>query len=99
MNKAGKLIVFIFALFLICNGTEAQVLNRSVVHTISFSPQFFQIKPSANYGLVHRGLNLEMAFQRIKETDASHLSYEGSFAFGLNYNRGIGLTWHLTPID
>jgi hypothetical protein len=73
--------------------------NSQSVHSISFKPQYFQIKESFNYGLVHDGLNLGVEYTLTKRTENIMFSYSPEFSFGINYAQGVGMAWYLQPVD
>ena len=94
-------LTYILSFLVLCLGTMSaqQEQSGNLIQSISFSPQFFQIKPAFNYGLTHRGINLKVVYEAKKITNSKTWTYSSSFAFGPSYNRGLGLTWHLTPVD
>ncbi len=92
--------LFIFGFSLILTlPVLAQDREKDIDHTISFSPQFFQIKDELNYGLVHNGLNLKAGYNRVSQNDQILTKIETSIGFGVNYNQGLGMAWTLKPID
>ncbi len=85
-------------LFFITN-LKAQDSTRGTDHSIHLKTQFFQIKDKFNYGLVFNGLNLVIGYSLIKTLDEHTFSYTPDFAFGANYNKGIGVALHFKPVD
>lgn len=87
--------------FLFASNIQSQVKDSVPVknNEIVLKNQFFQIKDNFNYGLVHTGLTLKMAYQHEVEIQNNFLSYRPELGFGANYRKGIGLIWQLKPID
>ncbi len=106
MKKAIFLILL--ALFIFGSGelrAQHEALNSTQTsdwkkaHFISFKTQFFQIKDGFNYGLAHSGLNLAAGYSFEKTSEKRSFSYAADLAFGANFNKGVGLAWHLKPVE
>jgi hypothetical protein len=68
-------------------------------NTVTFKPQFFQVKESFNYGLVNDGLNLGLAYQFHQELGNGSFDVSPQLAIGLNYAKGIGMAFQFRPVD
>jgi len=77
----------------------AQDSIRKKSHYATFKSQFFQIKDEFNYGLVFSGLNLVFEYTFILDLKKNTFQYTPAFAFGVDYNKGIGLAWTFKPVD
>lgn len=93
-----KWIVLLVTLIFIANLT-AQDSLRFNTHSLTLKTQFFQIKDKLNYGLVFNGLNLVGRYSLEKSLGKTMFIYTPEFSFGVNYNKGIGLSWGFVPID
>ena len=97
MHKS-RLLILIVLLFFLSESVAQNALKHSN-HSIILKTQFFQIKEGFNYGLVFNGLNVCGRYTFEKSFNNSMLSYAPGLSFGANYNRGIGMSWGLTPVD
>ncbi|MFY0644675.1 MAG: hypothetical protein JXR19_09450 [Bacteroidia bacterium] len=67
--------------------------------SIYINPEFHQIKEAANYGLVNQGLNIDFGFKQIQKNSNYLKAFNSELAFGINYAKGLGMNWTLTPVD
>ena len=98
MPTSFRSILFLFFLL----GSLTSVAQEKVFikeHTITFKPQFFQIKDAFNYGLAHSGLNLNAGYTFTRTGANLMFTFSPDLSFGVNYNQGVGLAWHLRPVD
>ena len=82
-----------------CMTLSSQDTGKKTEHTVSFKPQYIQIKDEFNYGLVNRGLNLVGEYTLVSYIDKNIFSYQAELGFGVNYNQGVGMIWSLKPFD
>ncbi len=78
---------------------RGQDLSSVREQRIHFKPQFFQIKDALNYGLTYSGINLNGGYHWQQTSSDHRVSYATDLAFGVNFNKGIGLAWHFKPLD
>lgn len=103
LSLRRTLFIFLFlGIALIHGKMVAQKVNQkppSKRHSISLKTEFIQLKDQFNYGLVFNGLNLGIDYSFTKSFGNGLLEYGAGLGFGANYNKGIGLSWRLKPID
>lgn len=80
-------------------GLSAQDSVSTNESSVLFKTRFTQVKDDFNYGLVFRGMDITLGYAFIKSSDQAMITYQGSFAFGKNYNSGVGEYWSIKPLD
>lgn len=88
------LLIIIFEIKLQANDT-----NHINKHFIHLKLQHSQTKDTFTYGLVFKGVNFVIGYSLIKQSEQQTVIYSPDMTLGINTNKGVGVLFHLKPID